>query len=340
MAAYRSTARTPEAPVAVVRAAIYTRKSTSAGLEQEFNSLDAQRESCEGNIKSQAHLGWRALHESYDDGGFTGANIERPAFQRLLADVEAGRIDVVVVYKVDRLSRSLLDFAGVMDRFHRHGVAFVSVTQNFSTANAMGHLTLNMLMSLHAEEPPLRRAYRLGRRTARGRARGIGPARDVGAGPDAARRLARRFQARGADPEPGLPAGRPSAMRVVRGRTDAGDGPGTREAVPLLPMRNAGQTGARRLSCAAPACPGPGGLRGGPDPRGHDRARGEDAGGGRGGGNPSQAGQRTRGPGGRAPGPADADRRCGRREGPAGPDPPADPERGVARRGVAAGVAG
>ncbi len=147
MAAYRSTTLTRDPPVAVVRAAIYTRKSTSAGLEQEFNSLDAQRDACLGYIQSQAHLGWRALPDAYIDPGYTGANTERPAFQRLLADIEAGRIDIVVVYKVDRLSRSLLDFAAVMDRFNRHGVAFVSVTQNFSTANAMGRLTLNMLMS-------------------------------------------------------------------------------------------------------------------------------------------------------------------------------------------------
>ena len=130
MAAYRSEARTPDAPTRVVRAAIYTRKSTSAGLEQEFSSLDAQREACEGYIRSQASLGWRMGPDSYDDGGFTGANLERPAFQRLLADIEAGHIDVVVVYKVDRLSRSLLDFAQVMDRFNRSGAAFVSVTQN------------------------------------------------------------------------------------------------------------------------------------------------------------------------------------------------------------------
>jgi DNA invertase Pin-like site-specific DNA recombinase len=147
MAAYRPTSRVAEPPVAIQRAAIYTRKSTSAGLEQEFNSLDAQRDACEGYIRSQAHAGWRVVPEAYDDGGFTGANIERPAFQRLLADAEAGRIDVVVVHRVDRLSRSLLDFAAVMDRFNRHGVAFVSVTQNFSTASAMGRLTLNMLMS-------------------------------------------------------------------------------------------------------------------------------------------------------------------------------------------------
>ena len=128
----------------MTRAAIYVRKSTSAGLEQEFNSLDAQRESCANYARSR---GWTPLAETYEDGGYTGANVDRPAFQRLLADIDAKKIDVVVVYKVDRLSRSLLDFAKVMDRFHAAGAAFVSVTQNFSTADAMGRLTLNMLMS-------------------------------------------------------------------------------------------------------------------------------------------------------------------------------------------------
>lgn len=121
------------------RCAVYTRKSTAIGLEQEFNSLDAQREACEKYVESQAHLGWQLVPERYDDGGFTGANLERPAFMRLMDDMDAG--------KVDRLSRSLLDFAKVMDRFNRADVAFVSVTQNFSTADAMGRLTLNMLMS-------------------------------------------------------------------------------------------------------------------------------------------------------------------------------------------------
>ena len=134
--------RAPQHPP-TKRAAIYTRKSTSAGLEQEFNSLDAQREACEGYAKSQ---GWTVVG-TYDDGGFTGANVDRPAFQRMLADVDAGQVDVVLVYKVDRLSRSLLDFARVMDRLNGAGSAFVSVTQNFSTADAMGRLTLNMLMS-------------------------------------------------------------------------------------------------------------------------------------------------------------------------------------------------
>ncbi len=127
------------------RCAIYTRKSTSMGLEQEFNTLDAQREACGAYIQRQP--GWVLVPERYDDGGFTGANIERPAFQRLLADLEASKVDVVVVYKVDRLSRSLLDFAKVMERLNAAGASFVSVTQNFSTADAMGRLTLNMLMS-------------------------------------------------------------------------------------------------------------------------------------------------------------------------------------------------
>jgi len=129
------------------RCAIYTRKSTAIGLEQEFNSLDAQREACEQYIKVRSPDGWELIPDRYDDGGFTGANLERPAFQRLLSDIELGNVDIIVVYKVDRLSRTLLDFAQVMDLFNKAGVAFVSITQNFSTADAMGRLTLNMLMS-------------------------------------------------------------------------------------------------------------------------------------------------------------------------------------------------
>ena len=143
----RRRTRTNGAVREVKRCAIYTRKSTAIGLEQEFNTLDAQREACERYIDNQSHAGWQLLPDRYDDGGFTGANLERPAFQRLVDDIEAGKIDVVVVYKVDRLSRSLLDFARVMHRFNQAGTAFVSVTQNFSTADAMGRLTLNMLMS-------------------------------------------------------------------------------------------------------------------------------------------------------------------------------------------------
>jgi site-specific DNA recombinase len=131
----------------MVRCAIYTRKSTEEGLEQEFNSLDAQRESGEAFIKSQQHEGWACLPSRYDDGGYTGANMERPAIRRLLADIEAGKVDCVVVYKVDRLSRSLLDFARIMEIFERHKVSFVSVTQAFNTASSMGRLVLNVLLS-------------------------------------------------------------------------------------------------------------------------------------------------------------------------------------------------
>jgi hypothetical protein len=125
---------------ATVRCAIYTRKSTDEGLEQEFNSLDAQREAGEAFIRSQAGEGWTCLPDRYDDGGFTGGNMDRPALQRLLADIEAGKIDCVVVYKVDRLSRSLLDFARMMETFEKHHVSFVSVTQQFNTATSMGRL--------------------------------------------------------------------------------------------------------------------------------------------------------------------------------------------------------
>ena len=130
-----------------LRCAIYTRKSNEDGLEQEFNSLDAQRESGEAFVKSQASEGWECLPDQYDDGGFTGGNMERPAVQRLMADIEAGRVDCVVVYKVDRLSRSLLDFARMLETFERHNVSCVSVTQQFNTATSMGRLILNMLLS-------------------------------------------------------------------------------------------------------------------------------------------------------------------------------------------------
>ncbi len=130
-----------------LRCAIYTRKSTEEGLEQEFNSLDAQRDAGESYIKSQQHEGWVCAAQHYDDGGFTGANMDRPALRRLLADIEAGKVDCVVVYKVDRLSRSLLDFARIMETFERHNVSFVSVTQAFNTASSMGRLILNVLLS-------------------------------------------------------------------------------------------------------------------------------------------------------------------------------------------------
>jgi site-specific DNA recombinase len=130
-----------------VRCAIYTRKSSEEGLEQEFNSLDAQREAGEAFVRSQAGEGWALVGERYDDGGYTGGNTERPGLQRLLADIEAGKIDCVVVYKVDRLSRSLLDFAQMMQTFEKRRVSFVSVTQQFNTATSMGRLVLNVLLS-------------------------------------------------------------------------------------------------------------------------------------------------------------------------------------------------
>lgn len=134
-------------PARVVRCAIYTRKSTDEGLDQDFNSLDAQREAAENYIRSQAGEGWVCLPDRYDDGGFTGGNMDRPALQRLMADINAGKIDCVVVYKVDRLSRSLMDFSRIMETFDRHGISFVSVTQHFNTTNSMGRLTLNILLS-------------------------------------------------------------------------------------------------------------------------------------------------------------------------------------------------
>jgi len=130
-----------------VRCAVYTRKSTEEGLDQDFNSLDAQRESARAYIKSQAAEGWVCLPRHYDDGGFTGGNMDRPALHHLLADIAQGHVDCVVVYKVDRLSRSLLDFARIMETFEKYRVAFVSVTQQFNTATSMGRLILNVLLS-------------------------------------------------------------------------------------------------------------------------------------------------------------------------------------------------
>ena len=133
--------------VRMLRCAVYTRKSSEEGLEQEFNSLDAQRESCEAYIASQKSEGWLLVPNRYDDGGISGATLERPALKRLLADIEAKRIDVVIVYKIDRLSRALMDFAKLVEVFDRNSVTFVSVTQSFNTTTSMGRLTLNILLS-------------------------------------------------------------------------------------------------------------------------------------------------------------------------------------------------
>src|SRR5437016_692689 len=134
-------------PRKLLRCAIYTRKSTEHNLDLEFNSLDAQREACEAYIKSQAHEGWRLVRTRYDDGGLSGASLDRPALQALLDDLRDGKIDIIVVYKVDRLTRSLADFAKLVELFDQHSVSFVSVTQSFNTTSSMGRLTLNVLLS-------------------------------------------------------------------------------------------------------------------------------------------------------------------------------------------------
>jgi DNA invertase Pin-like site-specific DNA recombinase len=137
------TAKSPQ----VQRCAIYTRKSTEHGMELEFNSLDAQREACEAYIKSQAHEGWQALRDPYDDAAYSGGSLERPALRRLLTDINAGRINIVLVYKIDRLTRSLADFAKLVEIFEKKNVSFVAVTQHFNTTSSMGRLTLNVLLS-------------------------------------------------------------------------------------------------------------------------------------------------------------------------------------------------
>src|SRR4051794_20501721 len=130
-----------------LRCAIYTRKSTEHGLDQEFNSLHAQRDACEAYIKSQSSLGWRALSQHYDDPAYSGGNLARPALKQLLADIATGKVDVVVVYKIDRLTRSLADFAKLVEAFEARSISFVAVTQQFNTTTSMGRLTLNVLLS-------------------------------------------------------------------------------------------------------------------------------------------------------------------------------------------------
>ena len=134
-------------PKPVIRCAVYTRVSTSEGLDQEFTSIDAQREACEKYVGSQDSLGWVCLPQRYEDGGYTGGNIERPAFQRLLSDIKNGHVDCVVVHRVDRLTRSITDFGKIVEVFDAKEVSFVSVTQQFSTTTSLGRLTLNILLS-------------------------------------------------------------------------------------------------------------------------------------------------------------------------------------------------
>jgi len=137
----------PSEPVSIRRCAVYTRKSSEEGLGQDFNSLHPQREACEAFVKSQGGEGWRLIKTAYDDGGLSGGTMERPALKRLLADISTGLVDVVLVYKVDRLTRSLADFAKTVEVFDSRGVSFVAVTQQFNTTTSMGRLTLNVLLS-------------------------------------------------------------------------------------------------------------------------------------------------------------------------------------------------
>lgn len=155
-----------------MRCAIYTRKSTDEGLEKAFNSLDAQREACEAFIRAQAHEGWRLVPDAFDDGGYSGGSLDRPALQSLLSAIEAGRVDIVVVYKIDRLTRSLADFAKLVERFDARSVSFVSVTQAFNTTNSMGRLTLNVLLSFAQFEREVT-AERIRDKIAASRAKGM-----------------------------------------------------------------------------------------------------------------------------------------------------------------------
>ena len=235
----------------VRRCALYTRKSSEEGLEQDFNSLDAQRAACAAYVKSQASEGWRALDTRYDDGGFSGGSMERPALKRLLADIAAGKVDVVVVYKIDRLTRALADFVRIVELFDRHEVSFVSVTQAFNTTSSMGRLTLNVLLSFAQFEREvtgerirdkiaaskargmwmggnLPFGYDLpaeGRRALRGEpGRGGDRAADLRHLPRArlgqrARALARRAGHRHPGSGPPAAAGRPAAGRSIAGRS-------------------------------------------------------------------------------------------------------------------------
>ena len=155
-----------------MRCAIYTRKSTEEGLDMDYNSLDAQRDACQAYIASQKSEGWVALRDAYDDGGFSGGTLNRPGVQRLLEDVQEGLIDVIVVYKIDRLSRSLADFSKLVELFDQHKVTFVSVTQSFNTTTSMGRLTLNILLSFAQFERELG-GERVRDKIAASRAKGI-----------------------------------------------------------------------------------------------------------------------------------------------------------------------
>ena len=232
-----------------LRCAVYTRKSTDEGLEKEFNTLDAQRDACEAYINSQRAEGWVLVRDRYDDGGFSGGTLDRPALKRLLADIEQGLIDNIVVYKVDRLSRSLMDFARLVETMEAHGVTFVSVTQSFSTTTSMGRLTLNMLLSFAQYEREII-GERIRDKVAASRARGMWMGGKVPFGydvadrklivnePEAARvrrvfelfvetgsgvETARRLQAEGVTAKSGRPLDKGDAYKILNLRTYVGE---------------------------------------------------------------------------------------------------------------------
>jgi DNA invertase Pin-like site-specific DNA recombinase len=237
------------ASVKKLRCAVYTRKSTDEGLDKEFNSLDAQREACESYIASQRAEGWVLVRDRYDDGGFSGGTLDRPALKRLLADIEQGLIDVVVLYKIDRLSRSLMDFAKLVETFEAHGVTFTSVTQSFSTTTSMGRLTLNILLSFAQYEREII-GERIRDKFAASRARGMWMGGKVPLGYDVANRklvvneaeavrvrrvfelfvekgsgtaTARRLQAEGVTSKRGRPLDKGDVYKILKLRTYIGE---------------------------------------------------------------------------------------------------------------------
>jgi len=247
----RSTRIEPAMPATTkkLRCAVYTRKSTDEGLEKEFSTLDAQRDSCEAYITSQRAEGWVLVRDRYDDGGFSGGTLERPALQRLLRDVEAGLVDCVVAYRLDRLSRSLTDFVRMMERLEAHGVTFVSVTQSFNTTTSMGRLTLNILLSFAQFEREVI-GERIRDKFAASRARGMWMGGKVPLGYDVVNRklivnedeaprvrrvfeifaetgsgveTVRRLQAEGATSKTGRPLDKGDVYKLLNNRTYVGE---------------------------------------------------------------------------------------------------------------------
>jgi site-specific DNA recombinase len=235
-----------------VRCAIYTRKSSDEGLEQVFNSLDAQREACAAYVASQKGQGWRLLPQRYDDGGVSGGTLERPGLQRLLSDIEAGKVDLVVVYKVDRLTRSLADFAKLVERFDGAGVSFVSVTQHFNTATSMGRLTLNVLLSFAQFEREVT-AERIRDKITASKKKGLWMGGRVPLGYDVEDRTLVVNEAEAPDGPDDLPALSGARMRTARQGSSGPPGPGYE----VSPVRQRQNLRRRRLQ-PWPNLPSPG----------------------------------------------------------------------------------